>query len=643
LAIVFGVVWRQVRRSYRLILAAGVSVPGTITSIGRESKDGLCTVRFRYQTESGASLQSTQPTSSAAVAALGLVVGSSVQVHYLRKWPRWGFIEPLAVAERRAELLRVAAAAPGEAPGEAPASELFFVDYAAGNPYRWSGGGDVLVDAEQIMFSAAQARPFWIPKLVQRTFPLSAICDVEQVEASLKLSIEERARAPVSLQLSAVDQERAQALARRLPQRKSAGFVPTLTESAAFDAALLRLTPAIPVTQGLIAVNGLMFLVAAALGGGVFVPNAEAMIRLGTDYTPLTLGGQWWRLLTSTFLHFGLLHLAFNMWALYVNGRVAERIYGSLRYLIIYVVAGLSGSVASLFWHPIVNGAGASGAIFGVLGALIAFFLQRRGSVPPSVIKSQRASAAVFVAYNLLNGVGHRGIDNAAHLGGLFGGFVMAYVLARPISPERADRPWTAQWVVAGAIALAAAALIARGISSGNLAPRVAHDKQGYPIPLAALEPPVQTLGGFRIGMTPEEVRRLKGEPINKSSLGWVYNSVDNRHDGVLTIAFGQAGDGDDSRIGTIEFAGRDPGSAPPELPFLGGKQRLDLIEAYGQPIARQSFGESDWENLWFRNGVVVRMHRDRVSSYGIFDAATIPKWRGMRAIRGGATTRPNR
>jgi rhomboid protease GluP len=157
------------------------------------------------------------------------------------------------------------------------------------------------------------------------------------------------------------------------------------------------------------------------------------MIRLGTDYTPLTLAGRWWRLLTSTFLHFGLFHIALNMWALYVNGRVAERIFGSLRYLVIYLVAGLSGSVASLLWHPIVNGAGASGAIFGVLGAMIAFFVKREGGVPASVFKTQLTSVSVFVAYSLLNAARYQGIDNAAHMGGLVGGFVLGFILSRPL------------------------------------------------------------------------------------------------------------------------------------------------------------------------------------------------------------------
>jgi membrane associated rhomboid family serine protease len=122
-----------------------------------------------------------------------------------------------------------------------------------------------------------------------------------------------------------------------LPDTKTADFTPVITESADFAAALTTLTPKPYVTPSLIGINVLMFIIATVLGGGLIKVNPDVMIGLGTDYTPLTMGGQWWRLLTSVFLHFGLLHVAFNMLALYVNGLMAERIFGSVRYLVIYL------------------------------------------------------------------------------------------------------------------------------------------------------------------------------------------------------------------------------------------------------------------------------------------------------------------
>jgi len=147
--------------------------------------------------------------------------------------------------------------------------------------------------------------------------------------------------------------------------------------------------------------------------------------------------GQWWRLFTATFIHFGILHLALNMWALYLTGLTTERLYGSARFALLYVFAGLTGSIASLLWNPMVNSAGASGAIFGVYGGLLAFAILPRNGVPPAVMTEQRNSTLVFAAYNLIYGASHAGIDNAAHVGGLLGGFLIGLALARPLDDRR--------------------------------------------------------------------------------------------------------------------------------------------------------------------------------------------------------------
>jgi len=157
------------------------------------------------------------------------------------------------------------------------------------------------------------------------------------------------------------------------------------------------------------------------------------MMRFGANAGPLTVTGEWWRLVTSTFLHFGLVHLLVNMWALWVMGRVTERLFGSGYFLLLYLFSGLCGSLASTLWRTGVTSAGASGAIFGVIGALIAFMVNPTTNLPPTVAKRLRASGMLFIAYNLMNGATHQGIDNAAHLGGLIGGFVLGFVLARPL------------------------------------------------------------------------------------------------------------------------------------------------------------------------------------------------------------------
>ncbi len=170
-----------------------------------------------------------------------------------------------------------------------------------------------------------------------------------------------------------------------------------------------------------------------ASGVNMFQPDGRMVIAWGANFGPYTTGGQWWRLFTSMFLHFGIIHLALNMWVLYSNGRIVERLYGNTHFALLYVVSGLSGSIASLLWNPMVNSAGASGAIFGVFGAQLAFMLDRRNQVPAGIMKEQSSSVVIFIVYSLIYGMSQKGIDNAAHLGGLAGGLLMGWLLARPL------------------------------------------------------------------------------------------------------------------------------------------------------------------------------------------------------------------
>jgi membrane associated rhomboid family serine protease len=467
LGIPVGVSRLWARRDRRRIMADGMSAMALVTKI-IASKGDASIVYFSFQPNGAAqAVEGQQLTSRAAIDRLRLMVGSTVQVHYLPKWSRSGFIPQLTYAERN----------PTEGDPRSNEPPLFYVSFGNRivNPFRWVGSGDAQVIAQNLRIAAYRRRPFWFSQIERREFALSGIVDVEHHGAMLRLTVLDATGKPRAVQLQSVNAAQAEALTRLLPETKTAKFAPVLAERSEFDATLQKLTPKPYVTPALIAANSIMFLIALALGGGLLVPNPDVLIGLGTDYTPLTLGGQWWRLLTSVFLHFGLLHLAFNMWALYVNGRLAERIFGSVRYLVIYLVAGVTGSLASLLWHPLVNGAGASGAIFGVLGALLAFFIKKEGGVPASVTKAQLRIAMVFVAYSLLNGARYRGIDNAAHIGGLIGGFLLGYLLSRPLTADRDTQPWTRQWAVALGLCASLAALFAFLLSTGAVGPGYAH------------------------------------------------------------------------------------------------------------------------------------------------------------------------
>jgi membrane associated rhomboid family serine protease len=609
---------RQSRQDRRRIMADGVSGHAEITKIGRPSENGDCVIYFSVHSERGA-IQGSQRTTQTAIKKLGLSVGSTAIARYLPQWPQFSFIDSLVLAERLRSQDTLSVAAGFE---RATMPALFYVTYAPGNKLRWVGGGDILIEDGVVSFRAQQRRPFW-SKTIQRDFPLDRIFNVEQFDAFVRLELTDSESEVQKLQFRTVNASVAESLAKLLPGAKTATYTPQLAEGAAFNSALLSLTPTTPVTSALVALNVSVFLVATALGGGLLKSNPEVMIRLGTDYTPLTLSGQWWRLLTSIFLHFGLFHIALNMWALYVNGRVAERIFGSIRYLVIYLVAGLCGSLVSLLWHPIVNGAGASGAIFGILGSMLAFFLKREGGVPASVIKAQMTSVSVFVVYSLLYAARYQGIDNAAHLGGLLGGFVMGFILSRPLTLDRNARAWTLQWVTALVLTGGAATILAHFLATGALAPRAAHDANGDVIPRAALEPPLQALAGVSFNMTAAQVLKEKGQPIAQQNGALTYNAVDSRHDGVITVFFTHPNQVEQGPVFAIEFTGHDQTSAPAEMPYLNSLKTRDVIQKYGEPIATRVAPDGT-KVLSFRNGVYVGTHDDTVYRYGIFDISRL-------------------
>lgn len=157
------------------------------------------------------------------------------------------------------------------------------------------------------------------------------------------------------------------------------------------------------------------------------VLSGGTLTDLGANFGPLVREGQYWRLVTSMFLHGGLLHLAVNAWGLFQLGEIFELLLGSGRMLLVYFVAGIAGSVASVLFTNAPS-VGASGAIFGLMGALIAFLLRRRQNLTP-VAKSLLGQLVVWAGINIAFGASTPGIDNAAHLGGCAAGFVLGLIL----------------------------------------------------------------------------------------------------------------------------------------------------------------------------------------------------------------------
>jgi len=178
------------------------------------------------------------------------------------------------------------------------------------------------------------------------------------------------------------------------------------------------------ITPIIVILNILVFAVMAITGVHLFMPSNESLLLWGANFRPLTIEGEWWRLLTSTFLHIGIFHLLMNMYALVYIGLLLEPYLGRARFLSAYLIAGISGSVASIFWNDLTISAGASGAIFGMYGVFVALLTTKL--IEKSARKSLLISIGIFVFYNLVNGL-QGGIDNAAHIGGLLSGLVIGY------------------------------------------------------------------------------------------------------------------------------------------------------------------------------------------------------------------------
>ena len=136
--------------------------------------------------------------------------------------------------------------------------------------------------------------------------------------------------------------------------------------------------PKVSVTSVLLALNVVIFGLMLAWGMDPMQPAIDGLIQWGANYGPKTTQGEWWRMFTCMFLHIGVLHLLFNMLALWNVGSCMERLLGSTGFLVLYLLAGLLGSVASVAWNPFVVSAGASGAIFGLYGGLLAFLMRHR-------------------------------------------------------------------------------------------------------------------------------------------------------------------------------------------------------------------------------------------------------------------------
>jgi len=238
-------------------------------------------------------------------------------------------------------------------------------------------------------------------------------------------------------------------------------------EGSPFRRLLLERTPRVIVTPALIAANVLIYAATAGASGRA-EPTPDVLLRWGALFGPAVANGESWRLVSAMFLHVGILHIALNCFFLRPIGNLVERLLGSLTFLTVYLITGVTGAIASLLAHPSSIGVGASGALFGVTGALFAVVFSSGGQmrellhdrpisvrlgrpdaeVPPrpshplgegmlNVMRQLRVELFTFLLFNAVFALSVTGIDVAAHAGGFASGLVFGWLVARDAITRR--------------------------------------------------------------------------------------------------------------------------------------------------------------------------------------------------------------
>jgi rhomboid protease GluP len=212
--------------------------------------------------------------------------------------------------------------------------------------------------------------------------------------------------------------------------------------------------------------NGALFLlmllasVRSGRGGGLLTAfDGLTLVRFGSGFNPLTIGaGEWWRLVTPIFLHGGLLHFAFNSYALLQLGPLVEEEFGTERFAVVYLVSGICGNaVSQILWPGIRHTVGASGAICGLIGLLLAYGLRRGGPAGARLRTGIGQYALYLLVFSFLPGV-----DLLCHLGGFAGGFALGWIVPYgPFRSRAAERGWEALALACALLAVGSFALVA--------------------------------------------------------------------------------------------------------------------------------------------------------------------------------------
>lgn len=272
-----------------------------------------------------------------------------------------------------------------------------------------------------------------------------------------------------------------------------------------------------PVTVALVGINVLVFVAMVATGVPLLSPTSFYVLKWGANFGPLSLATQPWRILTSNYVHIGLVHLLLNMWGLWQVGRLSERIFGPWTYASIYTACGIAGSLASLLRNPTEVSAGASGALFGIVGALIGALYFGKTPLPKAAMQSLLKNLLVVVAVNLYLGAKIPGIDNSAHIGGLLMGLALGAIVGPQLMETPDRRRAHERLVFVGGL------LLLTGF--GMYVKR----KNGYVTAFANLSRSAKS-GRLEIAINQLE-QTLKDNPDNKTALGFLGSTYLEKND----------------------------------------------------------------------------------------------------------------
>ncbi|SFV52037.1 FIG056164: rhomboid family serine protease [hydrothermal vent metagenome] len=185
------------------------------------------------------------------------------------------------------------------------------------------------------------------------------------------------------------------------------------------------------ITYTIIAINLVFYIISILHTGEIVDIPARGLVDLGAIFGPqVVLGGDWWRLVTAMFLHGGMTHILMNMFSLYIIGRPIEINFSPMHYITIYLITGILGGLTSIYFHPVTVAIGASGAIFGIFGALageLLVFRENLGRNGQAILKD----FGIIIGINILIGLSIPNIDMSAHAGGLLSGLVGGFVVAK--------------------------------------------------------------------------------------------------------------------------------------------------------------------------------------------------------------------